>query len=317
MASDLAVGARPLDLVPGNPDELDRLAARLSTFAIGMADAAYELGSIRAGEWRGPAGDAFRTLISDQPRNYDDAADAFSRAAAALSRYAHAVREAQADAGIAISLHEQAHRDTEAWKEEWDRHHAEVEAATASGTAPSSPRPADADPGAGDRARAQRRLEDARLVVDSQGRTAASALLDAGEAAPKKPGLLDSIIGGAGDAWSAFTGVLEDAGDWVVDTLDDVSAWLAGVGPSLLEIVGGVGLIIVGGAIMVAAGGMEVVGVGLDATGVGALGGVPLNLAGVAVFTGGLAVAGGGAALLGHGIGGLITAMAWKTENAR
>ena len=211
MPSDLAVGARPLDLVPGNPDELDRLAARLSTFAVGMADAAYELGSIRAGEWRGPAGDAFRTLISDQPRNYDDAADAFSRAAAAISRYAHAVREAQADAGIAISLHEQAHRDTEAWKEEWDRHHAEVEAATASGIAPSSPRPADADPGAGDRARAQRRLE--------------------------------------------------DAGDWVVDTLDDVSAWLAEVGPSLLEIVGGVGLIIVGGAIMVAAGGMEVVGV--------------------------------------------------------
>jgi hypothetical protein len=50
---DLAAGVRARDLVPGDPDELDRLAARLSVFANGMADAAAKLGDVEAAGWTG------------------------------------------------------------------------------------------------------------------------------------------------------------------------------------------------------------------------------------------------------------------------
>ncbi len=289
MGSDLAVGARPLDLVPGNPEDLDRLASRLSTFAVGMAEAADHLGSIKAGEWKGPAGDAFRTLIGEQPDKYDRAAFAFSQASTALSRYASALREAQADVQRAIHIHEQAERETQAWNREWDRHDAEVKAATASGAAPSSPRPAGTDPGAGDRARAQRLLDDARLVVDSQGRAAASALLDVQETAPKEPGLLDSVLGAAGDAWSAFTGflALEDAGSWVADTWDDVSSWLEEVGRSLLEALASAPLVIAGGAMIVVGGVLIVGGVAIAVTTAGTLVWVvtPVAVGGAALVT--------------------------------
>ncbi|MGH2770928.1 MAG: hypothetical protein ACRDJF_10475 [Actinomycetota bacterium] len=89
-----------------------------------------------------------------------------------------------------------------------------------------------------------------------------------------------------------------------------VGAGEAGIGPYLLEILGGGALLVAGGAMMVAAGGMEVVGVGLDATGVGAVVGVPLNVGGGAVFAGRFVVATGGAAFFGHGVGGLIAHMA-------
>jgi hypothetical protein len=65
--AELAAGVAPRELVPGDPDELVRLAARLSVFADGMCDAGSKLGDITAAGWEGPAAQAFQGLVGKQP----------------------------------------------------------------------------------------------------------------------------------------------------------------------------------------------------------------------------------------------------------
>jgi hypothetical protein len=70
MAAELAPGATVADLLPGNPDDLERLVSRCSTLARGLAGAADRIRAIHAGEWVGPAGDAFRRVVEDEPGRY-------------------------------------------------------------------------------------------------------------------------------------------------------------------------------------------------------------------------------------------------------
>lgn len=78
MAGELTLGATVLELVPGNPDDLERLVARCTTLARGLSGAADRIRAIHAGEWVGPAGDAFRQVVEDEPGRYAAAAEAFA-----------------------------------------------------------------------------------------------------------------------------------------------------------------------------------------------------------------------------------------------
>ena len=101
-------GATVTELVPGNPVDLDVLVARCGTVAQGLGGAATRVRAIDAGEWVGPAGDAFRSVVDIEPGRYDDAAAAFSAAADAVRSYIAVLRDAQASARAAITIYEHA-----------------------------------------------------------------------------------------------------------------------------------------------------------------------------------------------------------------
>ncbi|MDP9070624.1 MAG: hypothetical protein M3N68_04950, partial [Actinomycetota bacterium] len=116
MPSELAVGADPRQLVPGDPDQLDALSARLASFADGMGTAAHRLREIERGEWTGAGADAFRRLLDQQPARFEVAASAFAAAEDAIAAYARVLRQAQADAGQAVVRYEEAEARTQAWR---------------------------------------------------------------------------------------------------------------------------------------------------------------------------------------------------------
>jgi hypothetical protein len=111
-------GARPADLVPGEPDEVERLAARLARFATGAGEASARLDSMDATAWSGQAGALFREAVGEVPARLTRAAGAFATAARALSAYARVLREGQATAARAVRLVEQSSPETRAADQE-------------------------------------------------------------------------------------------------------------------------------------------------------------------------------------------------------
>jgi uncharacterized protein YukE len=77
----------------GDPDELDRLAGRLTAAAGHARDRATDVRAA-AGRttWRGPAAEAFAASVAREAAVVDRAADELDDAAAALHRHADAVR---------------------------------------------------------------------------------------------------------------------------------------------------------------------------------------------------------------------------------
>jgi hypothetical protein len=305
--TELAPGVGALELIPGNPDELGRLAARLSVFGEGMSEAATTLADVEAVGWTGPAADAFQGLVGDQPAKYRAAGSSFEQAVSAIRSYAAVLRHAQADAGRAVAMFEAATRESEQWQRERTAHDADVRSARAAGDPPpSGPAPPATNPAAAGLAASHTLLADARASVRAQGQIAATALAAAAEAAPSEPGLLDRTIGGIGDfvggigeelsaAWSATGAALSDAAGFIVDGFERYGA-------SVLKIVAGALVVAVGVQVVIVGVGMAGAGVVLDATGVGAVVGVPLNLGGVAVAGGGVILIIGGGALLMQGM---------------
>jgi hypothetical protein len=115
--SEVTPGARPAELVPGEPDELERLIARLAGFAATAGDAGARLGALESGAWSGEAGRLFRDAVGEVPSRLTRAAAAFEAAARALSTYGRVLRESQAEAARAVRLIEQATPETRATDE--------------------------------------------------------------------------------------------------------------------------------------------------------------------------------------------------------
>ena len=158
--SEVHPGATPARLVPGEPDEVERLAARLARFAAGAADASARLSRLDAEHWSGEAADLFRQAAGPVPRQLAGAGAAFAAAARALTAYARALREAQSTAARAIRL-----------------------------VAESTP-----DTAVTDREAARTMVERARGDVDEAGRAAAARLSELAADAPAAAG----TTGGAG-----------------------------------------------------------------------------------------------------------------------
>ena len=250
MPSELAVGADARQLVPGDPERLDALAARLSSFAEAMGTAASRLREIERGEWTGAGADAFRRLVGEQPARFEVGASAFSEAAQAVAGYAEVLRQAQSQARHAVARYEEAEARTQAWRWQLDASHAgeravdaAVPVATSVPTPP--PTPPAPDPGEEGRDAARRLLHDARARVRHQAGVASAALGSAAEAAPDEPGLLRQVLDGAGSllsgffvdglgglvrgVWESADALLDDPGGWVRDTwdtaYDHVAVW--------------------------------------------------------------------------------------------
>ncbi len=209
-------GATVTELVPGNPVDLDVLVARCGVVAQGLGGAAGRVRAIDAGEWVGPAGDAFRSVVDLEPGRYDDAAAAFSATAEAVRAYNAVLREAQAGARVAIRLYEDAAAVTSTWSRQVD--------SDALARSPAY------DPGADDRTRALALLTAAREQVLRAGSTASRTIAAAWERAPREPhwwekaGHFVAEIGRG--AWEATTGLVEFA--WQVSTvrmLVDPEGW--------------------------------------------------------------------------------------------
>jgi len=106
--TEVVPGAAPAELVPGDPDGVERLAARLTRLATGAGDASARLETLEAGSWAGEAGALFREAVREVPTGLTGAAAAFAAAARALTAYAAVLREGQATAARAVRLVEQS-----------------------------------------------------------------------------------------------------------------------------------------------------------------------------------------------------------------
>ena len=196
--TDLAVGARPQDVITGSAEEVEALAARLAFYADQAGDAAARLRAIDAGAWVGEAGDAFRDAIGELPTKLQRGCDAFWDAVYALRTYAATLREAQATAARAIELFTEADRQTGTWRAQSQAHETLQQASPGTGPPPDTA-PAANDPGEDLRREARHLVEQAREEVEEAARRAASRLKDAGDAAPNKPGFFRRAIGALGD----------------------------------------------------------------------------------------------------------------------
>ena len=105
-------GMRPVDLVPGDPDEVDRLAARLGRIAVAAGDAAARLRTLDGTAWTGESAALFTAAVGDVPVRLDRAAAAFGAAGRALTGYAAALREGQAAAAEAVRMVERSSPET-------------------------------------------------------------------------------------------------------------------------------------------------------------------------------------------------------------
>jgi hypothetical protein len=76
----------------GSPDELDRLARRLSAAAERARARAVEVRRGQPPHWRGPAAEAFAASVAEEAGVLDRAAGELDDAAGALHRHADAVR---------------------------------------------------------------------------------------------------------------------------------------------------------------------------------------------------------------------------------
>lgn len=110
--TELTPGATPEQLVPGRPEDVERLAARLARFATSAGEAAARLDAIDEGAWSGESGQMFREAVGPVPTRLTRAAAAFTAAARALTAYATVLREGQATAARAVELVEQSTPDS-------------------------------------------------------------------------------------------------------------------------------------------------------------------------------------------------------------
>ena len=107
-------GADPAELVPGDPDGVEQVAARLAQVAGSAADAAAKLHTLDTDVWSGEAADLYRGAIGEVPDRLARAAEAFGTAAQALRDYARALRDARSTAADAVRMVERSTAETAA-----------------------------------------------------------------------------------------------------------------------------------------------------------------------------------------------------------
>jgi hypothetical protein len=147
---EVTAGLPAADLIPGNPDQVEQLAARLTRFAHGAGTASVRLTTLDSVAWSGLAAELFAQVVGDVPAHLGRAGSVFAVAARALSEYAEALREAQAEAAEAVRMVEQS----------------------------------TAESAAADQAAAQLRVQRARDAVAEAGQLAAARLADLTAIAP-------------------------------------------------------------------------------------------------------------------------------------
>ena len=238
--SDLTACSSVVSLVPGDPDAVRRLALRLDALAGGLGEAAAALAAIKSGSWRGAGGDAFRSILGDQPVKFRRGAESFGVARVALLFYATALERAQGSAKDAIEEFATSADLSRRWQVRADEYAALQQRATA-GDAASAMQvaamtdPRCTDPGLEGRLRAQRRLADAREQVRVAAGDTARALEEAARAAPNRPGILRRITHGGSEFVRGFAESVYGLANFVMTyspgrLLFDPAGWTHDVG---------------------------------------------------------------------------------------
>lgn len=190
----------PRDLIPGDPEAVDKSLSGMRKLGFGMSRAAEGLAGTEASHWQGQAGDAFRARFAGKPAQWRDAGEAFWEVADALITYRDVLRTAQKDAAQAIVWYGEAQAATEKATEEYnaaaDRYNDALDAGQDPG-----PRPQWNDPGKELRTRAENLLTDARNRVTNAGYECGQVISGWVGRMPEEP-----------DAWDRFW---MDAGDVV------------------------------------------------------------------------------------------------------
>lgn len=102
----------PLDLIPGNAASIAAVAGKMYGYSTVLTEAGNGLKGIdTTSGWSGAAADAFRKRFDGEPQRWLDAGACFQEAARALDRYIPTLVWAQQQAGVAIQLWNQGHKD--------------------------------------------------------------------------------------------------------------------------------------------------------------------------------------------------------------
>jgi uncharacterized protein YukE len=183
----------PTKLVHGDVGALRAAAGHLARFGTAFGKTAAGLQRIDTAHWTGDAADKFRAGYHQHPAQWSDAAEACTRASAALTAFADVVRWAQQQAGEAARLFAAAKRQSE-----------QARAAYVMSAQPG----AFTDPGAEGAKRAQQLLNDARTRRDTEGDRAKAAVEQATAKAPAEPRFTDRLLAEGSD-------LLQEGGDGI------------------------------------------------------------------------------------------------------
>src|SRR3989442_1429849 len=173
----------------------------LDSYVDGAVAASRGLRAMDSGGWIGEAADAFWSSVGDVMKKLDDAAWAFQEASLALRTYAGALRQAQGDIRRALTLIDEADRESRIWSAK--NTDALVENVTAPYTGSLAPISPD-DPGQPLRRQADTLIAEAKDRLVTAARHAAERLRTAADHAPDKPSFWSSaahvVSEGAGAA---------------------------------------------------------------------------------------------------------------------
>ncbi|UUN27461.1 putative T7SS-secreted protein [Streptomyces sp. FIT100] len=185
---ELGQSEDPKKLVHGSVSTLRSTVTHLEKLQSAFDKVGEGLRGVDADGFRGEASSAFREASATQPPKWFKAADAFEKAAGAVSRFAETVEWAQGQARDAIAEYDAARKLSQdaraAYNARVDEYNTAVEARK--DTLP--PRPSGfTDPGTAKANAAQDKLDEARRQRNEAAETARSAVRAARDMAPPKP----------------------------------------------------------------------------------------------------------------------------------
>ncbi|MFK4265671.1 DUF6531 domain-containing protein [Streptomyces milbemycinicus] len=231
-AERIPPGAKPSDVIYGNPSDVDDLVVKLRAYAGAFKDGQGELDVLSLMDWTGAGSEGFQKATEKLPLELESAQTYFHAAANALDSYADKLRSVQKRVKPIIEDADAARAASKAYWKDVTAYNAAVD--RKDDTLPE--RPPEDDPGIGALEGCYRRLDklegELRPVVDAAKKKLAKAAKEAPDkpAAPKgwdkfKKGFGD-FVGGAGDT---VYGWYEGFDDLVKDGPQGLGLHLAGI----------------------------------------------------------------------------------------
>lgn len=180
----------PKALIVGEPASIEGKSDKVRTVGDSLGAAGSALAAIDVSDWEGSGADAFRALWSMEPGYWDDANQAFSSAADAMTTFAGQLTSAQDKAQTAIDKWDQAQHK----QDEFDRLD-DAEKATSTLDIEAEQL----------RSEAQQFLEDGRRLRDESVGTFAATMNSARDLAPENPPFVNRLGMDLADARGWYT----------------------------------------------------------------------------------------------------------------
>ncbi|MCE7007993.1 hypothetical protein LWC34_35000 [Kibdelosporangium philippinense] len=181
----------PKDLIPGEPDEFGPTIDGLNKMGRAMRQAGDGLAKLDTAEhWSGPAADSFRNRFDARPEMWSRYGQVLNDVAGALTPYRDALAEAQQEAARAIEAYKRAQQKTEQAQEAFE---AAVEERSRNLWQAGRPMefPEFVDPAAGEKAQAQKILDDAKAKLSAASDKWHYRIAELRDQLPEEPGWLE------------------------------------------------------------------------------------------------------------------------------